>query len=295
MCNVRQRMIYDILREGDRHLRGKIAELVFDRIWTRIFEGPLYCCTTQEIYNFLSEFLLERRAKGLRSINIKTYIETQINNYIATLNKARELLGLQNNKETVNLLSDGKVKKNLLYKKCLLCWKEGEAEIRIRIKGYYHYFWLCKDCLKVALDKGVVQPKSGTSSSYKVVTSDQTLVSLIRSLINDASSIEHYFSKHADAIEVLTRLDEQALNLLNEGRPKCSGQYSFDYICVDNRGNKYLVDVTSVRGLDATPAPLSKKEKQIAKLARIAGFKILVPVVKFLHDWRVLIELMEVS
>jgi len=244
--------------------------------------------------------LLEHRAKDLRSINIKTHIETKINNYKEKLNKARELLGIQNKEEAVNLLSDGKVEKNLLYKKCLLCWKEGEAEIRIRIKDYYHYFWLCKDCLKVALErarakKGVVQPKSGTSSSYKVVASNQTLLSLIKSLIMDASSIEHYFSKYADAIEVLIRLDEQALNLLNEGRPICSGQYSFDYICVDNQGSKCLVDVTSVRGLDTTPAPLSKKEKQIAKRARTAGFKILVPVVKFLHDWRVLIELAEVS
>jgi len=69
---------------------------------------------------------------------------------------------------------------------------------------------------------------------------------------------------------------------------------SFDYICADGQGNKYLVDVTSLRGLKGSPAPLSEKERQVAVVAKKKGFKVLVPVVRFLQDWWVLIELTEV-
>jgi len=63
-------------------------------------------------------------------------------------------------------------------------------------------------------------------------------------------------------------------------------------LCQD-QGNAYLIDVTSVRGLDSSPAQLSEREKRVAEKAKKAGFKVLVPVVRFLSDWRVLIELVE--
>jgi hypothetical protein len=54
------------------------------------------------------------------------------------------------------------------------------------------------------------------------------------------------------------------------------------------------VDVTSLRGLKVSPAPVSEKERQVSVVAKKKGFKVLVPVVRFLQDWWVLIELTEV-
>jgi hypothetical protein len=129
------------------------------------------------------------------------------------------------------------------------------------------------------LEKGLVQARKGTPLSYEVVTRDRVLRDAIYELITSASWIE---------FDVLYKLDAEARKFLGEVDigPKGPGQYSFDYVCVDDQGGKYLVDVTSVRGLDTSPAPLSKKERLIAEHAREAGFKILIPVVRFLHNWR---------
>jgi len=155
----------------------------------------------------------------------------------------------------------------------------GELEARIRIKDYLSYFRLCKSCLQICLEKGLVQARKGTPLSYEVVTRDRVLRDAIYELITSASWIE---------FDVLYKLDAEARKFLGEVDigPKGPGQYSFDYVCVDDQGGKYLVDVTSVRGLDTSPAPLSKKERLIAEHAREAGFKILIPVVRFLHNWR---------
>jgi hypothetical protein len=98
-----------------------------------------------------------------------------------------------------------------------------------------------------------------------------------------------------DIVEVLSKLDVQARDLLRElYRRGSPGQHPFDYVCVDDQGCRYLVDVTSVRGIDASPPPLSKREREVVAMAKEKGFKVLVPVVRFLSDWRVLIELVEV-
>ena len=53
------------------------------------------------------------------------------------------------------------------------------------------------------------------------------------------------------------------------------------------------VDVTSVRGIGKAPAKLSARERQIAEQAKKEGFKILVPTVRFLENWQVMVELVE--
>jgi hypothetical protein len=103
---------------------------------------------------------------------------------------------------------------------------------------------------------------------------------VVKDLHSFAILIEYY-----EVFEVLSRLDESSRDFLNEvyGR-RTKGQHPFDYICVDASGNKYLVDVTSV-SFDERPAELSKKEMQVANKAREKGFKILMPVVKFMRNW----------
>ncbi|MGC8983564.1 MAG: hypothetical protein ACP5KA_07440, partial [Desulfurococcaceae archaeon] len=75
------------------------------------------------------------------------------------------------------------------------------------------------------------------------------------------------------------------------GKPPV-GSHSLDCLCVDEKGGKYLVDVKSMYK-SRRPTPLSKRELETALLAKSKGFRVLVPVVVFLEDWNVRIELRE--
>lgn len=274
---MRRRMFYDILKKENRHLRGKIAELIFDKIKSQLIRESLHCCTTYRLHNFLPT------------------IENSINSYIEALNTAREFLGMQRFDGIFDMLLDKKVGGDLLRERCLLCLKEGGIELLIRMENTYRSFRLCKSCLHICMEKGFIQFKSCGILGYKAHINPRKFRNFIKNLIVRASRIDHVFSEYSDVVEVLSRLDERTRRFLREVGlgPKGPGQYSFDYVCADDRSGKYLIDVTSVRGIDASPPPLSKKEKRVAELAKEAGFKILIPVVRFLHNWRVLVELVE--
>jgi hypothetical protein len=134
------------------------------------------------------------------------------------------------------------------------------------------------------------EPIKLTTTQYFFDDKNRIFHGLVWSLVEASDSLENL-----DVVEVLSKLDAQTRDFLRElyGMGP-SGQHPFDYVCVDDQGGKYLVDVTSVRGIDASPAPLSKREQEVVAMAKEKGFKILVPVVRFLPDWRVLIELVEV-
>jgi len=141
---------------------------------------------------------------------------------------------------------------------------------------------VCGDCLQKALEKGLV-------SAHRIDSlKNKDFYRVVKDLHRFAVLIEYY-----EVFDFLSRLDESSRDFLYEvyGR-RVSGQHSFDYVCVDVNGDKYLVDVTSV-SFDERPAGLSKKEKQVADKAREKGFKILIPIVKFLNNWVVRTELTE--
>jgi hypothetical protein len=101
--------------------------------------------------------------------------------------------------------------------------------------------------------------------------------------------------KYLEVVKILSKLsDEDRAFLWNiyKASKASPGQHPFDYICVDDEGNKYLIDVTSVRG-KGLPAKLSRSEMEICILAESKGFKVLVPVVKFLENWQVEVMLTE--
>ena len=63
-------------------------------------------------------------------------------------------------------------------------------------------------------------------------------------------------------------------------------------MCVDERGNKYLIDVKSVwRGDEAVS--FSKGEKLFINEAKLKRFKVLAVFMKFLLNWKVRLELVE--
>jgi hypothetical protein len=76
------------------------------------------------------------------------------------------------------------------------------------------------------------------------------------------------------------------------GRSPAAPHPPFDYICVDEHGNKYLIDVKSVwRGDEAVS--FSKGERLFINEAKLKGFKVLAVFMKFLPNWKVRLELVE--
>jgi len=277
-------VIYDILKEGDRHLRGKIAELVFERVKSQLLGRALHCCSTLELSNFFWD---------LPSIDVNSLLR----DYMANLSIVRDALGMEKLEELSSVLSSDDVRKNLVQL-CLFCLKDGETRVGFWTNHYREGFYLCRNCLRRCVEKGFVHQSSTTFFDYEVSSKDEAFNGLVRSLVKATRTITR-LAMSANAVEVLSKLNARARAFLREvyvdkrGRGMY-GQHPFDYVCTDDQGNAYLVDVTSVRGLNGSPAQLSKGERQVAERAKKAGFRVLVPIVRFLPDWCVLIELMEI-
>jgi len=101
-------------------------------------------------------------------------------------------------------------------------------------------------------------------------------------------------SRYKEALEVLALMNREEFAFLQEvyGRGG-SGHAPFDYVCVTDDGTKCLIDVTSTTG--RTVGPLSEREREVAKMAKKIGFKILIPKIRFLYPnyWIVELELSE--
>lgn len=276
--NVLQRRVtYHILVDGDRHLRGKIAELIFERVKSKLFQEDLCCCSTLDLYHFLNYG--PNSVKALLSGSFEP--KKLLLKYEENLNAVRRFLGLKENKEVSSLLTNEGIRRDL-WRLCILCLEKGEAWIHGHNHSYH--FDLCNCCLDVCLRKGYIKGNRVSNESDEFQKSIKDLVEM-RELL-----------KHIDVAKVLSKLDETSLAFIHVIYGKSErpfGPHPFDYVCVDSKGNKYLVDVTSIREMDRPPAKLSKKEKEICDLAKSKGFKILVPVIRFLKNWQVEVELIE--
>jgi hypothetical protein len=264
-------VIYDIIKDGDRHLRGRIAELIFERVKRRLLNGSLCCCSTLELSHFFD------------------YGPKLLSEYMANLKAVMNLLGIKRSKKASTMLSSDNVRRKLM-RLCLFCLEEGEAYVSVWVDNYKRYFRLCRRCLNKCIEKGFV-----SVSYYEVDPKNETFNKLVRGLFKVAELME-LAPSYQNVIEVLSRLDTSAQAFLNSLYKRVGAQYGqhpFDYVCVDEHGGKYMVDVTSVRGIGKAPAKLSRRERQIAEQARKEGFKILVPTVRFLENWQVIVELVE--
>ena len=288
---------YNIKSDGDRTLRGIIAELVFKRVYPQLL-GRLHCCSTTELawaLRFFNEIVLKDIA--IEDIN------TVILEYIRHLNMAREMLGLEKRNETIlsNVLSSSELIRTYLPSRCLLCLDraipsnsvETDIEVAIkkndedRVRGYRTvHFILCDNCLRIAQEKGYIT----TYRPYKVIRERNPLFyETIMRLVRLVKILAHY-----EALSILSKIDDETKTFLSEVYAWAGpGAHPFDFFCVDEQGGKYLVDVVSTRDYAGEPAPLTKREKEIAEKARKLGFKILVPVVRFLDNWTVRVELIE--
>jgi hypothetical protein len=156
---------------------------------------------------------------------------------------------------------------------CPLCLNKGK--MLVHGPFYRYYLWLCEDCLSKCLKHGVVNG----NCIYHINEDRNDFLTAIK---NHIRIIE--LMQYMNVFKLLSRLNKVEkdflLQVYNEGG---SGGCPFDYIAIDKFGNKYLIDVTSVKG-KWTPCVLSKREKEIAKLAKKNGFKVLVPIIRFLEN-----------
>jgi len=210
---------------------------------------------------------------------------------MTNLNAVMNLLGIKKSKKASTMSSSDHVKRKL-RRLCLFCLEKSEAYVGVWVDNYRRYFRLCRRCLNKCIKKGLVRISSAAFLGYEVDPRNETFNRLVKSLLKVAELATNY----QNVIEVLSRIDTSARASLNSLYKRVGAQYGqhpFDYLCVDEHGGKYMVDVTSVRGIGKAPAKLSRRERQIAEQAMKEGFKILVPTVRFLENWQVIVELVE--
>jgi hypothetical protein len=273
---------YNILKDGDRHLRGKLAEEVFVRVKERLLPKDILYCKTAELYNFLRyhkstiDKIIAEYAAGKYSPLLRCM---EIDNELDDL---RKKLGIRKKRDIEDVLD--------VKPLCLLCLGYGQEWVHM-ISSDHLDLYLCWDCLDSC-------KKYGCKVSYTQYLPFGVVLrwppkfegfnTILRSFLYEIEML-----KFEHVLKVLSRLSEGQRKLIYEVYGEVeSGPHPFDFVAVDEEGTGYLIDVTSVRGF-GQHAPLSEREEKIARLAKRLGFKILIPVVKFLKDWKVRIELIE--
>jgi hypothetical protein len=215
------------------------------------------------------------------------------------LNKFRKALGINihknNSLEELHNITYLKNTRILHLDRCILCLDKGEISVG-GLMFFFHDFYLCDSCLTKCLELGYISRSSLSircPSDYVYQVSNEEFRDVLKDFLKAVFQLNH-----RNAFRILSKLDETSVKFLyevygGEWFDLSHGQLPFDYIAVNDRGEKYLIDVTSVRG-EYNPAGLSKREKEIAEQAKRIGFRILVPTVKFLEDWKVVVKLSEI-
>lgn len=258
---------YNILTEGDRHLLGKLAEIIFERVRNRLLKNLTYCgagelrrmLADQRHLKFDLESILAKFKTGEDPIQrMLDSAEVELNGLIARLGIEKSSLA------------------EVRWDNCILCREMGEE--LVHASDHSFHFLLCKECLSKCRKSGLIYGNLVQPGENEFV---------FRSY-DEAMRL----SKYSAVFHVLSKLDEKKLNFLIETYAKLAsepGQTPFDYIGVNEEGRIFLIDVTSTV-LGGTP-PLSKRERRIAKEAAELGFNIVQPLIVFLEDWNVKAEL----
>ncbi|MFZ8791341.1 MAG: hypothetical protein ACO2OS_03545 [Thermosphaera aggregans] len=73
----------------------------------------------------------------------------------------------------------------------------------------------------------------------------------------------------------------------------------FDFMCIDNNGEKYVIDVKTTTSQVQTTSKIISKELKTSnrhiQLALNQGFRVLLPVVRLEKDWKIILELVEIT
>jgi hypothetical protein len=259
----------NILSEGDRHLRGKLAEMVFERLRDRLLQKLTYC-STWKFRRMLADQHLKFDLKSIlaKFKTGKDPIQLMLNEVEVGLNRLRESLDIEKSSLA-----------EVRWGNCILCGEKGE--VWIHSPGHVFHFYFCEECLSKCQKSKLVYGNALQSGEYEPILR----------FYEEAITLSEY----SDAFKVLSKLDDKKLNFLMETYMKLAsepGQTPFDYLGIDEKGHAYLFDVTSTKLSGVVPS-LSKRERAIAKEAMALGFKIVRPVIRFFADWWVEFQLKE--
>jgi hypothetical protein len=149
---MRHGVIYDIIKDGDRHLRGRIAELIFERVKSQLLKRTLYCCSTLDLYRFFNydSCLID---------SLPTNEKSLLSKYVKNLNTVRRVIGIGKYKRDSNTLSSEDLRRNL-RRLCLFCLKEGENWANIWVNSIHSFpLHLCSGCLEKCIKKELIRSK----------------------------------------------------------------------------------------------------------------------------------------
>ena len=272
-------LIFNIKKNGGRHLRGRIAELIFEKVYPKLFETltkNIIICHTSQIREFL---------QGIKQHQGEILFESSIYGGPFKLG------------DLTNILS---CYRDLLDEKERLEKKIEFFRTKLGIETWSWAFWP-KHCVLCCRHlSGFEEDSRGICYGCYMTAKSKLRRKELKELEDVTGKI---FAEEIlkawivecfdDVLEVVSRLSiEDVLFLQEVYCGYLTGPPPFDYIGVALDGSeKYLIDVTSTRS--GSMAGLSLKERKVAELAKRRGFKILVPVIYFGDNWNVVIKIEE--
>ena len=268
-------LVFNIKRDGDRHLRGKIAELIFEKVSSKLFRTlveNIVICSTSSVRQFLHGIkycqgeLWYKSAFYGGSFKLKDLVD-MLPHYKDILKKESwEEIEFFRRKLGIKVLQ-------VFFQPghCVLCWRP--------LNGSERSWGICCGCYMAAKSKLEKKELKELEDVAKEITNEVSKAKLV--------------GVFGDVLRVVSKLSVEDVLFLQE--VYCgylTGPTPFDYIGVAPDGSeKCLIDVTSTRS--GSTAGLSLKERKVAELAKRHGFKILVPVIYFGDNWNVVIKIEE--
>jgi len=299
----RERIVFNIIKDGDNVLRGAIGEKILEYLlkgggFSSI--GSLKCHSLNSLlFYFATKFVkdyeyivitydlpLENFIEKIR--DNPEYFEELCNQVISSAQKLRREFGVKDAEFRCYVSPPG-------ISRCYICNK-GEHPlpiVTINNNNYLKenpearrkkpYIRLCPHCIETGIRKGII-------------IKDRTGFRVHPNYLKDFALLwlACYLNTYKDLIPFIIRLKNYDFLLKLRGG---GAMGKFDYICIDESGNRYLIDVkttTSSKYIRSLIYKKKTKSKDIIHEALKYGFKVLIPLVEFLDNWNVEIKLVEI-
>jgi len=145
---------------------------------------------------------------------------------------------------------------------------------------------VCAKCFKRLLDKGVIKiRRDGLTVFIDDYLKNFALLWVYCEL--------HPYLEYLDFISKVGNID------FFKGIGVGSSSSPFDFMCIDNNGEKYVIDVkTTTSQIQTTSSKISKELERSSKYIQLAlnqGFRVLLPIVRLEKDWKIVLELVEIT
>ena len=289
----RERIIFDIIRDGDNTLRGAIGEKILEyllREYGFSTLGSLKCYSLNNLsfysaIEFIKDYEYIVSTHSLPLENFTERVRGNLEHFrelydrvISRVQKLRKKFGVKDSEFKCYAPPMG-----LGY--CYICGKRDyrgplvivgsedylkeNPEIR-RKRPHVH---LCPRCLEIGIKKGIVIRGRIGFRVHPNYLEDFAYLWLACNL-----------NTYKDLIPFIIKLGNYVFLLKLRGG---GAMGKFDYICIDKDGNRYLIDVkttTSPRHVQSVIYKKKMKSKDIIYEALKHGFKVLIPLVKFLDN-----------